>query len=194
MSTSVSSRTVAITVTVGFMCWALMGWMLSMVNAGWFSNVFAAGESLLLPLSIMLGIMGILAFIDQRILDAVIFFGGAGLFWSDRGLIVAERMMATGINPAGTQPQHYTGWYGFIWAVYFFYLWLASMRDGGLRMLFLLGLWLTLLLLAIADWGLGQHALSLIGGYLGLITSILALLVSAQAILDQERGAPAGDT
>jgi uncharacterized protein len=190
MSTAVSGRA-AITATVGFMCWALVGWMLSMVNAGWFASVFVAGESLLLPLSILLGIMGILAFIDQRTLDAVTFFGGAGLFWSDRGLIVAERMMAAGVNSAGTQPQHYTGWFGFVWAVYFFYLWLASMRGGGLRMLFLLGLWLTLLLLAIADWGLG-HVLDLIGGYLGLITSILALLLSAQAIMDQDRGSLAG--
>ncbi len=191
MNTAVSSRA-AVLATVGFMCWALMGWMLSMVNAGWFTTVFAAGESLLLPLSMLLGIMGILAYIDTRGLDAVIFLGGAGLFWSDRGLIVAQHMMAAGAGAAGNQPQHYTGWYGFLWAVYFFYLWLASMRGGGLRMLFLLGLWVTLLLLAVADWGLG-HILNLIGGYLGLITSIVALLVSAQALMEQDRGSLASD-
>jgi hypothetical protein len=49
-------------------------------------------------------------------------------------------------------------------------------------MLFLLGLWLTLLALAIGDW-IGSHGITVLGGYLGLITSILAAITSAMAVI-----------
>lgn len=49
-------------------------------------------------------------------------------------------------------------------------------------MLFLLGLWLTLLALAIGEWT-GIHGFWLAGGYLGLITSILAAITSAVEVI-----------
>lgn len=79
--------------------------------------------------------------------------------------------------------MHYTGWLTVVWAVYFFCLWLASFRGDMLRMPFLLGAWLTLLALWLGFRGLG-HLLMMIGAYIGLITSILALIVSAKASLD----------
>ena len=71
-----------ITSTVGYMCLGLTGWMVSMPNAGWFDQVQGHGTAMLLPLALVLVVMGILAFLNERMLDAVIFFGGAGLFWS----------------------------------------------------------------------------------------------------------------
>ena len=47
-------------------------------------------------------------------------------------------------------PGSHTGWFYFIWAVFFTYVWVGSFKAGIVRMLFLLGLWLTLLALAIA--------------------------------------------
>ena len=78
-------------------------------------------------------------------------------------------------------PESYIGWYAIIWAVCFFYVWLAALKVDLLRMLFLLGLWLTLLALALNFWGVGRVLVE-IGGYLGLTTSIIAFLVSAIAI------------
>jgi succinate-acetate transporter protein len=170
----------AITSTVGYMCLALSGWMISMPNAGWFDQVQGHGLAMLFPLALVLIIMGILAFMNERMLDAVIFFGGAGLFWSGH-----EFLMATASAAAGPpESAHYAGWYWFIWAVFFCYVWLSSFRAGMERMLFLLALWLTLLALAIGAWA-GLHGFQILGGYLGLATAILAAITSAMAVIGQ---------
>lgn len=177
----------AITSTVGYMCLGLTGWMLSMPNAGWFDKVHGHGLAMMLPLALVLLVMGILAFVNERTLDAVIFFGGAGLFWSGH-----EYLQALALPSAtAAEPGHYTGWYWFVWAVFFCYVWLGSFKAGLVRLLFLLGLWLTLLALAISAWA-GLHAFLILGGYLGLITSILAAVISAQAIIEHGFGAVAG--
>jgi uncharacterized protein len=162
-----------ITATVGYMCLGLTGWMLSMPNAGWFDQLYGHGSAMMLPLAVILGVMGILAFMNERTLDAVIFFGGAGLFWSWHASLLAS-----------TPSAHYAGWYWFVWAVFYCYVWFGSfkVKAGVERVLFLLGLWLTLLALAIGEWS-GLHGFLVLGGYLGLITSILAAITSALAII-----------
>lgn len=151
-----------------------------MSSVGWFAAPYAHGLALLAPLSILMGVMGILCFIDLQALDAVIFFGGAGLFWSERAAFVT--LSATG----GAEPASYAGWYAIVWAVYFFCLWLGAFRQEVVRMLFLFGTWLTLLAVAIGFWG-PWHVFMLIGGYLGLITAVLAAIVSARAIIETPR-------
>ncbi len=173
-----------ITSTVGYMCLALTGWMLSMSNAGWFDRLYGHGLAMMLPLALVLGVMGILAFLGERALDAVIFFGGAGLFWS--GYVYRTASMAGG--PA--DPGHYSGWYFLIWAVFFCYVWFGSFKAGIARLLFLLGLWLTLLALSIGELG-GLHAFTILGGYLGLATAILAGIISAIAVISNGFRAPA---
>jgi hypothetical protein len=164
-----------ITATVGFMCLGLMIWVLGMSSAGWFDKLYPGGIAML-TLSIVLAIIAILTFVDQRTLDAVIFFGGAGMLASYHAFLTA-----TGAG-AAAEPAHYGGWLDIIWAVYFFYVWLAARKADPMRMLFLLGLWLALLAFALRGWGLG-HILEVIGGYLLLATAILAIIVSASAIL-----------
>jgi hypothetical protein len=160
------------TTTVGYMCLALTGWMISMSNAAWYSKIHGQGMAMMYPLAIVLAVMGILSFLQSRSLDGIIFFGGAGLFWSGYVYLTAAN--------AGnaTDPQSYTGWFAFIWAVFFCYVWFGSFKSGIVRFLFLLGLWLTLLALAIGNWG-NLHSIILVGGYLGLITAILAAITSA---------------
>jgi succinate-acetate transporter protein len=173
----------AITSTVGYMCLALTGWMVSMPNAGWFDQVQGHGTAMLFPLALVLIVMGILAFVNERTLDAVIFFGGAGLFWSAH-----EFLMGTAVAAGGPpESTRYTGWYWFIWAVFFCYVWLGSFKAGLERMLFLLGLWLTLLALAIAGWT-DLHGFQILGGYLGLATAILAAITSAMAVIGHGTG------
>lgn len=143
-----------------------------MPNASWFAKAYGYGDAMLYPLAVVLAVMGILSFLQGRALDAIIFFGGAGLFWTDY-------LHVTAANPAGiADPPSYAGWYAFIWAVFFCYVWLGSFKSGVIRFLFLLGLWLTLLALAIGNWG-SLHSIVILGGYLGLITSILAAIASA---------------
>ncbi len=172
------------TTTVGYMCLALTGWMISMPHASWFTELYGHGLAMMYPLAIILGVMGILSFVQGRGLDAIIFFGGAGLFWSNHAYLVAAKASAT------TDPRSYTGWYIFIWAVFFCYVWFGSFKSGITRMLFLLGLWLTLLALAIGNWA-NLHSIIVLGGYLGLITSILAAITSAVDIISH--GMKGGD-
>lgn len=164
------------TATIGFMCLALAGWMISMPTAGWFDKVYSHGLSIIATLAFLLLIMGILAFVHGRTLDCVIFFGGAGLFWSARLHGVA------GESSGAAEPGSYVGWYFFVWTLFFAWVWLGSFKAELQRMLFLLGLWLTLLALAIGAWT-GIHPFTLAGGYLGLITSVLAAITSAVEII-----------
>jgi uncharacterized protein len=170
----------AITSTIGYMCLALTGWMLSMPNAGWFDVSHGHGTAMLYPMAIVLIVMGILSFVNERTIDAIIFFGGAGLFWAGSQYLI-------GVAAVGSdEPVRYSGWYWFIWAVFFCYVWIGSLTVGIVRMLFLLGLWLTLLALAIGFW-ISSHGFSVLGGYLGLITSILAAINSAVAVITHEK-------
>ena len=74
--------------------------------------------------------------------------------------------------------------------MFFAYVWVGSFKAGIVRMLFLLGLWLTLLALAIAMW-FGLTGFAMLGGYLGLITAILAAIVSAMTVISHGfAGAP----
>ena len=164
------------TATIGFMCLALAGWMISMPTAGWFERAYPHDIAMTASLAILLVIMGVLAFVHGRTLDCIIFFGGAGLFWSAH-----LYGMASALGGAA-EPGSYGGWYFFVWTLFFAWVWLGSFKAELQRMLFLLGLWLTLLALAIGEWT-GIHGFTLAGGYLGLITSILAAITSAVEII-----------
>lgn len=167
------SKKTVITATVGYMCLALAGWLISMPNAAWFDRpLYGYGLAVAFPLAAVLGVMGILAFFDESALDSIIFFGGAGLYWSHHAYH----------QGSATDPGSYAGWYFLVWAVFFCYVWLGSFRAGAGRFLFLLGLWLTLLALAIGHWG-DSHRFIVIGGYLGLATAILAAITSANAVI-----------
>ncbi len=164
------------TATIGFMCLALAGWMVSMPTAGWFERIYPHGLAVMTALAILLVIMGILTFVHGRTLDCIIFFGGAGLFWS-------AHLYGMAAAPGGAaEPGSYGGWYFFVWTLFFAWVWLGSFKAELQRMLFLLGLWLTLLALAIGDWT-AIHGFTLAGGYLGLITSILAAITSAAEVI-----------
>ncbi|MGP8432764.1 hypothetical protein ACT2FY_38165 [Paraburkholderia fungorum] len=162
--------------TVGYMGWALASWLLSMPNAGWFDRVYGHGLAIAWPLAVILGVMGILSFMQSRSLDSIIFFGGAGLFWS---MYTFAQQIAAGVN---SEPGTYAGWYYLVWAVFFCYVWLGSFKAGLPRILFLLALWLTLLALAIGNWG-GPQLFLVLGGYLGLLTAILAAITSAITVI-----------
>ena len=159
------------TSTVGYMCLALTLWMVSMSMAGWFSQEYAHGVDLLTPMAVILAIMGILAHLRARSLDAVVFFGGALLFWT-----------AHAAGGTAGEPASYVGWYWAMWAVFFGYVWLGSFHDSLPRQLFLLGITLMLLAIALNMWtGLGFF--QMIGGYIGLVTALLSGLVSASSIV-----------
>ena len=77
------------TAAVGYMCFAPNLWMTSMANAAWYDMAYPYGSASLLPLAILLGVMGIFAYLHGRSLDAVVFFGGTGLLSSAHAAVLA---------------------------------------------------------------------------------------------------------
>ncbi len=164
----------AVVSTVGYMCIAITAWMLSMTAAGWYS--FPYSLQLLAPLALVLGVMGILAFVQNRGLDAIVFFGGTALFG-------AIYVYSTTVHMTGmADPRSFLGWFAGVFAVFFGYVWLGSFKSGITRMIFLLGMWVTLLLLAIGGWT-DVRGWAIVAGYCGLVTAVLACIVSANDVI-----------
>ena len=172
--TDLNNRCVT-TSTVGYMAIALTGWMLSMTAAGWYTEIYGAGASLMLPFALLLGIIGILAYLHGRSLDSIVFFAFGVLLTAGHAGIVA---MATG----AASPMSYIGWFWIVWTVAFAYIWLSSFRAELPRQLFLLGITLTFLAKAIYGWT-DARVFELISGYLGLISSIVAAIISASDVI-----------
>ena len=173
--TDLNNRCVT-TSTVGYMALALTGWMLSMTAAGWYGHFYPAATSLMLPCALLLTIIGILAYLHGRSLDSIAFFGFGVLFAASH----SQMMAAAGAPPAA--PMSYIGWFWIVWTVFFAYLWLGSFRAELVRQLFLLGITLTFLAKAIYGWT-DLRTAELISGYLGLISSIVAAVVSASDVI-----------
>src|SRR5579883_2837339 len=170
--TDLNNRCVT-TSTVGYMAVALTGWMLSMTAAGWYDRFYMGGLSLMLPFALLLAIIGILAYLHGRSLDSIVFFAFAVLFTAGH----------SGIVSGAGSPLSYVGWFWIVWTVAFAYIWLGSFRAELPRQLFLLGITLTFLAKAIYGWT-DARVFELISGYLGLISSIVAAVVSASDVIE----------
>ena len=173
--TDMNNRCVT-TSTVGYMALALTGWMLSMTAAGWYDHFYLAGTSVMLPFALLLAIIGTLAYLHGRSLDSIAFFAFAALFTSTHSAVVGMP------GNQAAAPMSYVGWYWMVWTVFFAYLWLGSFRAALPRQLFLLGISLTFLAKAIYGWT-DLRILELISGYLGLISSIIAAIISATDVI-----------
>ena len=179
--TDLNNRCVT-TSTVGYMALALTGWMLSMKAAGWYDRFYIVGTGLMLPFNLLLMIIGILAYLHGRSLDSIAFFAFAVLFAAAHSAMVAP----LGVLPAA--PMSYVGWFWMVWTVAFAYMWLGSFRAELPRQLFLLGITLTFLAKTLYGWT-DLRVLELISGYLGLISSIIAAIISASDVIEFGREA-----
>jgi uncharacterized protein len=173
--TDLNNRCVT-TSTVGYMALALPSWILSMTAAGWYGQIYLAGTSLMLPFAALLAIIAILAYLHGRSLDSIAFFAFAVLFTAAHSAMVG---MAAGVAAA---PMSYAGWFWIVWTAFFAYVWLGSFRAGLPRQLFLLGISLTFLAKAAYGWT-DVRVLELISGYLGLISAVIALVISASDVI-----------
>ena len=164
---------------LGLAGFAFTTWMLSMVNAGWFTG---AGVPMVLALAFAYGgtcqlLAGILEFPRGNTFGTVAFFS-YGAFWWSFALFVF--FFGTGV------PAAFVGWYLFVWGIFTFYMWIASMKANTALMLVFLALWITFVLLALGEWGIGGfHTL---GGYTGLITAVLAFYLSAAEVINEAFG------
>lgn len=167
--------------TIGFMCIGLVAWMGGLSPTHWVAGPNMHAMVMMFTLgSVVLGVMAILSFFNGRTLDAIIFFGFTGLFMT-LGHTGMGHMASTG-DSSGTM-----GWSGLVWAVFFFYVWIGSMKSGWARSLFLLAAWLTGLAYALNSW-LGMDVFGYIGGYLQLFVGLVAAYISAATIINHGTG------
>ena len=165
---------------LGLTGFALTTWMLSMVNAGWFTgasvplvlaNAFAFGGTAQFAAGLMEmprgNTFGFVAFCSY------------GAFWWTFALFV--QFFATNV-PAG-----FVGWWLVMWGVFTFYMWVGSLPLNRALQSVLLALWITFFLLGAADL-FGIPPLHVVGGYAGLITAVLAFYLAAAEIINETHG------
>ena len=165
---------------LGLIGFASTTWLLSMVNAGWYDE---KSLSLVLSMALVFGgivqaVAGVLSYFRGNTF-ATLAFLSYGAFWIS--LVTFIKFFG------GGAPASFVGWYLFVWGVFSFYMWIATFRHNMALQLVFLALWITFLLLAVGDWfGVGVSHTA--GGYLGLVTALLAAYLSAAELLNGEYG------
>lgn len=180
---------------LGYAAFALTLGLASMGPAGWFDQpgtrlaplLYAQpGNALLALLVVVLGgcvlaLAGVGQYLRAHTLDATLFLAFAGYWW-----IAALEQHAAAQGYLGATPGFF-GWYWIVWTFLAFCIWLAACRDGAARMLFALGLTLSLLSYALAQW-IALDAMTVLGGYLGLVTAIVGIYIAAAEMLNEASG------
>ena len=165
---------------LGLAGFALTTWMLSLVNAGFYTG---ASVPMVLALAFAFGgtaqfVAGLLEFPRGNTFGSVAFCA-YGAFWWSFALFV--KFFATGV-PAGT-----VAWYLFMWGIFTLYMFIGSLKLNRALQSIFLALFLTFFLLAAGDWT-GNPIIHQAGGYLGLITAVLAFYLSAAEVINETHG------
>lgn len=161
---------------LGLAGFALTTWLLSMINAGWFT-----GDAMNMVLAVALAyggtaqmIAGVMELPRGNTFGATAFVS-YGAFWWSFALFV--------LFLHDKVPAAFVGWYLFMWGVFTFYMWIGTLRAALALQLIFLALWITFFLLASGEWT-GIARLHTAGGYVGLLTALLAFYLSAAEIIN----------
>ena len=165
---------------LGLSGFALTTWMLSMVNAGWFTS-----SSVPLVLASAFAFGGTAQFaaglmeMPRGNTFGFVAFCAYGAFWWSFALFV---QFFTAAVPAG-----FVGWWLLMWGVFTFYMGLGSLALNRAVQLVFLALWITFFLLSAADL-LAMPLLHVAGGYTGLVTAMLAFYLAAAEVINETHG------
>ncbi len=165
---------------LGLTGFALTTWMLSMVNAGWYTG---AGVPLVLATAFAFGgtaqfFAGLMEMPRGNTFGFVAFCS-YGAFWWAFALFV--EFFATKV------PGQFVAWWLLMWGVFTFYMWIGTLALNRAVQSIFLALWITFFLLAAGDF-IGSAALHHAGGYVGLITAILAFYLAAAEVINETHG------
>ncbi len=108
---------------------------------------------------------------------AAMAFTSYGAFWLSFYLIQTTDMAVSDIG---------VGVYLLMWGVITFYLWIGTFYLNKALFYVFLFLWITFLLLALGDFGMS--ALGILGGWVGLLTGLIALYTSAAEVINSTAG------
>jgi len=177
MSNEQSSTRFSNPAPLGLAGFALTTWLLSMINAGWFT---ADSMNLVLAVALAYGgtaqmIAGIMELPRNNTFGATAFLS-YGAFWWSFALFV--------LFLHDKVPGAFVGWYLFMWGVFTFYMWIGSLAAARVLQMVFLALSITFFLLAAGEWT-GMSVLHVAGGYVGLLTAIFAFYLSAAEIINE---------
>lgn len=165
-------------ITFGYASLFIMWFIWSLLYTGWISAHMEDALALILTFGFLLALAGIFALFNGEKVDGTLFLivGGYSFAYMVRILWYPHL-------EANTKASPFDGWVALIMAFIIFYLWLSSFDSHIFRKLFLIGLWIVSLAVAILNWW-PSSVLGVIFGYVSLIVSILAGLYSAYTVLD----------
>lgn len=155
-----------------------------MVSAGWFGEaVPELGNQMAVYGGLAVFVVGILTYLRGNNLDTFVFLA-FGVFFFVLGMHYLSG------DPAAGEEAGYHAWYNILWALFGLMLWWVGRGSDSVRGWFLLTLGLTLLLHGLAYWI--SPVLIMVGGYVGLISGLLALYITYREVLDSlnSGGAP----
>lgn len=159
---------------VGYGALGFVLWLFGMFQAGWYGTGLELVSTVAFTLAgVALLVVGVLEFIRGKNLTTVLFMAlGAGWF----SYAVGHTWFA------GKVPGGVSAWYMVLWAVFLFFVWLASFKTGSVAVeLALLGLWVTAACWAVGSWGV--LIVGRIGGYVELLTAIAFIYLAATGIM-----------
>ncbi|UAK24725.1 acetate uptake transporter [Sphingomonas nostoxanthinifaciens] len=160
---------------LGLVGFGLTTVLLSLVNAGVLPE---GGEPVVVPLALAYGgliqiIAGLFEFRVANTFGMTAFLSYGAFWWWFAFLLIFAHTGVIDISKAGPT----VGVALLLWGVLTLYLWISTFRMARIIFLIFLTLWPTFLLLALGAIT-GQHGLTQLGGWLGLVCGALAMFGS----------------
>jgi len=166
---------------LGLAAFALTTFCLSVFNAHLITD--AKLEAVVLPLALFYGglsqlLAGMWEFKKANTFGALA-FTSYGAFWLSFAALV--KFVAPGLPPASAHQG--VGLFLLAWTIFTAYMTIAAMRVSGAVLAVFVALTLTFLLLTIGELG-ERTGITHLGGYLGLVTAVLAWYASAAGVIN----------
>jgi succinate-acetate transporter protein len=164
---------------LGLAAFALTTFVLSVVNAGLVSS---NGINDVLGLALFYGglaqfLAGMWEFRNRNTLGATA-FSTYGAFWLAFGFTVWQKLLVTG---------PILGWFMLAWGLITLLFFLSALRTDIALMAVLFFLFLTFVVLGIAEFS-GNSVITNVAGWLGIVTALLAWYRSWAGILESGQG------
>jgi succinate-acetate transporter protein len=183
---SESARSIADPAPLGLAAFALTTFVLSLVNSGLIAK---STEPVVFGLALAYGglsqlLAGMWEFRKGNTFGATA-FGSYGAFWISFWALVTFYVKSIPAAEAG----HAVGWYLVAWGIFTVIMLLASLRTTAVLVLLFLLLALTFLVLGFGNIG-GSSGVVKFGGWLGLVTAIVAWYAALAGVMSSTFGRP----
>jgi succinate-acetate transporter protein len=164
---------------LGLAAFAMTTFCLSSANAGWFKG---GGVGAAVALALIYGgtaqfAAGMWEFVRKNTFGALA-FTSYGAFWIAFWLIVK----------AGAPGTDELGVFLLSWTIFTAYMTIASFKTNTVVASVFVFLTLTFAALTIGAWGAGHTGMTKAGGYLGIVTALLAWYGSAAGVINETHG------